>query len=42
MNSGRVGGDWGMVWDEGLCSGVSGEYVEKVGCGDMWGADAVT
>ena len=30
-------GDWGMdsdiVWDEGLGDGVSGEDVEKVGCG---------
>ena len=39
-NSGRVGGDWGMVWDEGLGGGVSSEDVEKVGCGDRWGADA--
>ena len=35
---GSSGGDWGMVWDEGMGGGVSGEDVEKVGCGDRWGA----
>ena len=37
----EFGGDWGMdsdiVWEEGLGGGVSGEDVEKVGCGDRWG-----
>ena len=39
-----TGDDWGMdsdiVWEEGLDGGVSGEDVEKVSCGDRWGAGA--
>ena len=37
-------GEWGMdsdiVWDKGLGGEVSGEDVEKVGCGDRCGAGA--
>ena len=38
----ELGGDWGMdsdiVLDEGLGGGVSSKDVDKVGCGDRWGA----
>ena len=37
---GDCGMDSAIFWDEGLGGGVSCGDVEKVGCGDRWGAGA--